>query len=33
MKSFLGGVAVVLVLVVVASAIPDIRRYIRISSM
>jgi hypothetical protein len=32
-KSILGGLAILLAVVAVASAMPDIRRYIRISSM
>jgi NaMN:DMB phosphoribosyltransferase len=32
-KAILGGVAVILAIVAVASALPDVRRYIRISSM
>jgi hypothetical protein len=33
LKSFFGGMALVLAAVAVASALPDIKRYIRISSM
>jgi hypothetical protein len=33
LKNFLGGVAMVLAIVVVATALPDIKRYIRISTM
>jgi len=32
-RAILGGVALVLAIVAVASALPDVRRYIRISSM
>ena len=32
-RAILGGVAVFLAIVAVASALPDVRRYIRISSM
>jgi hypothetical protein len=32
-KNFLSGLAVVLAVVVVASALPDVKRYIRISTM
>jgi hypothetical protein len=32
-KSFLGGVVMILAVVVVVSALPDMKRYIRISSM
>jgi hypothetical protein len=32
-RAILGGVAVILAIVAVASALPDVRRYIRISSM
>ena len=33
MKSILGGLAAVLAVVVIVSAIPDVKRYIRISTM
>jgi hypothetical protein len=32
-KHVLGGLAIVMVVVVVATALPDIKRYIRISTM
>jgi hypothetical protein len=32
-KSFLGGLAILVAVVVVVSALPDVKRYIRISSM
>jgi len=32
-KNFLGGLAVALAVVAVVSALPDIKRYIRISTM
>jgi hypothetical protein len=33
LKNILGGLAIVLAAVVIASAMPDIKRYIRISTM
>jgi hypothetical protein len=33
MKSVLGGMAMVLAIMLVATALPDIKRYIRISTM
>jgi hypothetical protein len=32
-KSLLGGVALILAIVAVAAALPDVKRYIRISTM
>ncbi len=33
LKSILGGLAMILAVVAVASALPDVKRYIRISTM
>jgi hypothetical protein len=33
LRSIFGGIAIVLAAVVIASAMPDIKRYIRISTM